>query len=39
MMSFNESVLRRFIAEMSKTHKVYEILHVEQNHLFEMTEI
>jgi hypothetical protein len=39
MMSFNESVLSRFIVEMSKTRIVYEILYVGQNHLFETTEI
>jgi hypothetical protein len=29
----------KFIVEMSKTRKVYEILYVGQNHLFETTEI
>jgi hypothetical protein len=36
---WNESVLSRFIVEMSKTRKVYEILYVGQNHLFETTKI
>jgi hypothetical protein len=33
MMSINESDFSRFIVEMSKTRKVYEIFYVGQNHL------